>query len=245
MLRISRFSLLRPNILHELRKAGSGLHSAWIGGATLLFCLCVNFAAAEPLGVLIDEKARESIGPAMPARGRFDISVHPGAPEKAVLISAWWRDPSTGRFIANVVTENGDVRRIGGLATLIVSVPVPVRRLMPGDIIGPTDLGEIDLPAARLGAFAILEPSELEGMQVRSLLTEGRPVMIQSVMPPVVVGRGDLVTIRYLDGPLELSAPGRALGDAHRGQEVRIVNLVSNATVAGIASADGIVEVTR
>lgn len=245
MLRSFQPSSWIPDILGDILKISDRLRRTCFWVATLALCLCANLAGADPLGVLIDEKARESIGPAMPSRGRFDISVHPGAPDKAVLISAWWRDPATGRFIANVVTENGDVRRIGGLATLIVSVPVPVRRLMPGDIIGPTDIGEIDLPAARLGAFAILEPSELVGMQVRSLLTEGRPVMVQSVMPPVVVGRGDLVTIRYLDGPLELSAPGRALGDAHRGQEVRIVNLVSNATVAGIASADGIVEVTR
>lgn len=245
MLRSFQLTNRASGILHEIRKISGRLRQTCFAAATLAVGLCASLAGAEPLGVLIDEKARESIGPAMPSRGRFDITVNPGAPDKAVLISAWWRDPATGRFIANVVTENGDVRRIGGLATLLVSVPVPVRRLMPGDIVGPTDIGEIELPAARLGAFAILDPAELVGMQVRSLLTEGRPVMVQSVMPPVVVGRGDLVTIRYLDGPLELSAPGRALGDAHRGQEVRIVNLVSNATVAGIASADGIVEVTR
>ncbi|MGY6704311.1 flagellar basal body P-ring formation chaperone FlgA [Roseinatronobacter sp.] len=181
----------------------------------------------------------------MPARGRFDISIQPGAPEKAVLISAWWMDNSTGRYIANVVTHSGDTRRISGMATLTVSVPVPLRRMMPGDIIDEADLGVIDLPAARIGAYAVTDPTDLLGMQVRSLLTEGRPVMTQSVMEPLVVNRGDLVTIRYLDGALELSSPGRALANAHRGQDVRIVNLVSNATVSGIASADGIVEVSR
>lgn len=221
------------------------MRAACAGVVFLLFVLSATLAGAVPLEVLIDEKARESAGPAMPPRGRFDITIHPGAPDTAVLISAWWIDPATGRFIANVVTERGDVRRVNGMAMLIVSVPVPLRRLMPGDIVSESDLGTIDLPAARLGAFTIMDPAELTGMQVRSLLSEGRPVMVQSVMEPVVVGRGDLVTIRYSDGALELSAPGRALGDAHRGQEVRIVNLVSNATVAGIASADGTVEVRR
>ncbi len=126
-----------------------------------------------------------------------------------------------------------------------LSVPVPVRRLMPGDIVGDTDLRPIDLPSSRIGAFTITDPSELVGMQVRSLLTEGRAVMAQAVMQPLVVGRGSLVSIRYSDGALELSAPGRALGDAHRGQEVRIVNLVSNTAVVAIAIADGIVEVSR
>lgn len=200
---------------------------------------------AAPLVELIEEKARDSAGPAMPPQGRFDISIQSSAPQEALLISAWWIDPATGRFIANAVTESGQVHRINGMATLIVAVPVPVRRLMPGEIVAASDLGMIDLPAGRIGAFAVIDPAELIGMQVRSLLTEGRPVMVQAVMEPLVIGRGSLVTIRYSDGALELSAPGRALGDAHRGQEVRIVNLVSNTAVVGIATADGIVEVTR
>lgn len=221
------------------------IHKGMFGFALLLSVISASMAQAVPISVLVDEKARESVGPAMPARGRFDISVQPGAPEKAVIISAWWMDTATGRYIANVVTHSGETRRISGMATLTVSVPVPLRRMMPGDIIAETDLGVIDLPAARIGAYAVIDPADLMGMQVRSLLTEGRPVMTQSVMEPLVVNRGDLVTIRYLDGALELSSPGRALANAHRGQDVRIVNLVSNATVSGIASADGIVEVSR
>jgi flagella basal body P-ring formation protein FlgA len=212
-----------------------------------LACLATGpaLAGTVPLEQLIEEKARDSAGPGMPPRGRFDISVQSGAPTDALLISAWWNDPATGRFAANVVTDAGDVRRVNGLATLIVPVPVPTRRLMPGDIVSETDLSMIDLPASRIGAFTITDPAELVGMQVRSLLTEGRAVTVQAVMQPLVIGRGSLVSIRYSDGALELSAPGRALGDAHRGQEVRIVNLVSNTALVGIATAEGIVEVRR
>lgn len=228
-----------------IRKKRLCMRRGIFGFALFLSLVSASLARAVPISVLIDEKARESVGPAMPTRGSFDISVQSGAPEKAVIISAWWMDTTTGRYIANVVTHSGDTRRISGMATLTVSVPVPLRRMMPGDIIDETDLGVIDLPAARIGAYAVIDPADLLGMQVRSLLTEGRPVMTQSVMEPLVVNRGDLVTIRYFDGALELSSPGRALANAHRGQDVRIVNLVSNATVSGIASADGIVEVSR
>lgn len=214
-------------------------------GAILLVILTTEMAAAVPLTELIDDKARESAGATMPDHGRFDIVIHAGAPDDAVLISAWWIDPGTGRFIANAVTDAGDLRRISGLATLILPAPVPLRRLMPGDIITESDLGTVDLPAARVGAFTITNIEDLIGQQVRSLLPEGRPIMVQAVMQPLVIGRGDLVTIHYSDGALALSAPGRALADAHHGQDVRIVNLVSNAIVAGIASADGTVRVNR
>ncbi len=221
------------------------LRAAMILSALILHVFATSPGHAAPLIELIEEKARDSAGPALPAQSRFDISIQSSAPQEALLISAWWIDPATGRFIANAVTQMGEVHRINGMATLVVSLPVPLRRLMPGEIVNAADLGTIDLPAGRIGAFAIIDPKELIGMQVRSLLTEGRPVMVQAVMQPLVVGRGSLVTIRYSDGALELSAPGRALGDAHRGQEVRIVNLVSNTAVVGIATAENIVEVIR
>jgi flagellar basal body P-ring formation protein FlgA len=213
--------------------------------ATIMSLLTTVQPWAAPLVELIEEKARDSAGPALPPQARFEITLQSGAPTEAVLISAWWIDPATGRFIANVVTDAGLVHRITGMATQMVAVPVPLRRLMPGEIVSPTDLGQIDLPAARLGAFAIIDPEKLVGMQVRSLLTEGRPVMVQAVMPPLVIGRGSLVTIRFSDGALELSAPGRALGDAHLGQDIRVVNLVSNTAVVGTAIENGIVEVRK
>ena len=242
------------HVIHSMRAAGSALAV----GLTLALSVApalaqtalpppaqAQQATTVPLLELIDEKARDSAGPAIPARARFAIAVQSPAPQEALLISAWWMDPATGRFIANTVTANGQVQRINGMATLIVPVPVPLRRMMPGEIIAAGDLGTIDLPASRIGSFTVIEPDDLIGMQVRSLLTEGRVVAVQAVMQPLVIARGKLVTIRFADGSLELTAPGRALGDAHKGQEVRIVNLVSNTAVMGIATADGIVEVYR
>ena len=82
-------------------------------------------------------------------------------------------------------------------------------------------------------------------VQVRRMLAQGRPVMRQSVMEPLVIGRGDKVNILYDDGRLVVTAPGRALTDAHRGQDVRIVNLVSNNALTAVAREEGLVEVIR
>ncbi len=89
------------------------------------------------------------------------------------------------------------------------------------------------------------EARDLVGMQVKRLLTQGRPVMTQSITKPVIIDRGDRISIRYDDGLLSLSAPGKALDDAHMGQEIRIVNLVSNTSLTGVAVEKGIVEVLR
>ncbi|SDF34283.1 flagellar basal body P-ring formation chaperone FlgA [Limimaricola pyoseonensis] len=202
-------------------------------------------AAAESLAVLVEERARAELGPKLPQRAEFEIGFARGGPDEAELIAEFWIDPASGRFVANAVDAGGGLHRVSGLAAVTVPLPVPLRRLMPGEIVAAEDLVELRLPQARIGAYAVTEPENIVGMQVRRMLPEGRPVMVQSVMQPLVIDRGDQVTIRFSDGPLRLTAPGRALSDAHRGQELRIVNTASNTTLTGIAAAEGIVEVIR
>lgn len=197
---------------------------------------------AEDLSVLVEEKARETFGPTLPDTGEFEITFQ-GEIDEAVMLAGFWMDMGTGQFVTDAVLPDGQTRRIAGLALVTVPVPVPVRNVMPDEILTEADLKVVRLPHGRVGAFAVTDTEDLVGMQVRRVLTQGRPIMTQSVIEPLVIDRGDLVSIRFRDGPLELSAPGRALADAHRGQPVKIVNLVSNASVVGIATEKGLVEV--
>lgn len=200
---------------------------------------------AAPVRDLIEEKARDSFGAELPEAAVFDVSFANHADLDAELLSAFWMDRATGQFLANAVLPDGGLRRLQGLAVLKVSVPVPVRRMLPGEIVTEADLQQIDIAHARLGAFAQTDPAALIGKEVRRVLAQGRPVMAQSVMEPLVITRGEKVSIKYTDGKLALTAPGRALDDAHREQEVRIVNLVSNTLVTGIARSEGLVEIIR
>ncbi|EYD71958.1 flagellar basal body P-ring formation chaperone FlgA [Limimaricola hongkongensis] len=202
-------------------------------------------AAAAPLPLLVEERARDHLGPTLPDRAEFEIGFAGNPPGEAALIAEFWMDPASGRFVANAIDDGGGLHRVSGLASVMVPLPVPNRRLMPGEIVAESDLDELRLPQARLGAYAVIDPEAVIGMQVRRMLPEGRPVMVQSVMQPLVIERGDEVSIHFADGALRLKAPGRALSDAHRGQDVRIVNTSSNTTLTGIATAEGIVEVFR
>jgi flagella basal body P-ring formation protein FlgA len=202
-------------------------------------------ARAERIETLVEEMARDKFGPELPDNARFAITLQNPNHGEAVMLSAFWMDRATSQFLANAVLAGGEVVRIGGLAVPTVAVPVPLRRVLPGEILAAADLRIVELPLARLGAFALTDAEALVGMQVRRLLAPGRPVMVQSVMQPLIIDRGDRISIRYDDGQLSLSAPGRALDDAHRGEEIRVVNLVSNTMLVGIATAEGVVEVLR
>jgi flagellar basal body P-ring formation protein FlgA len=200
-------------------------------------------AFAEKVSDLVIERAEAEFGPEMPVNGRFEVRLPEDMVSIADYITEFWIDRDSGRFIAIVATEDGTLKRINGVAILKVPVPVATRRILPGEIVTTGDLSIIEMPFARVNAFAITNADDLIGMQVRRVLTRGRPVQRQSVIPPIVVARGSRVTIQVKSGSLFLSTWGKALSDAYLGQEVRVVNLESNKTVVGIARSNGIVEV--
>ncbi len=199
-------------------------------------------AQAAPLDQLVAERSELEYGEVLPHNGTFDIRIAEGAPEEGEFIREFWMDPDTGQFIANLVTPTGNIKRIQGLAILNVPVPVVTRRVQPDEIVASSDIRMVDMPWARVHAFAITDYDKLNGMQVRRMLVPGRPVHNQSVIPPIIVSRGERVTIELQYGPLQLTAKGKAISDAHLGQELRVVNLASNKTITAVARADGIVE---
>ena len=213
--------------------------------ATLVTALLAGPASAESVRVLIAEKAEQSWGLEMPPSGHFEITLQDRDPGDAEMISDFWMDRSTGQFLANAVEASGDVRRLAGLALLNVPVPVPTQQILPGAILSGDDFQMVDLPYGQVGAYAVTQLDHLAGMQVRRVLARGRPVMSQSITEPVIISRGDPVSIEYSKGPMSLTAPGKAISDAHADQSVRVVNLVSNKIVEGIAKPDGKVEIQK
>lgn len=200
---------------------------------------------AEDTRLLIEEGARDRLGDQLPDGAGFHITLPQGAPEQAMILSAFWMDKETGQYLANAVSEDGTVTRLAGLAIATMDVPVPLDRMLPGERITAEDLGSVKLPLARVGGFTVTSRDDLIGMEVRRMLTQGRPIMTQSVSLPIIIDRGDRISIRYDDGLMALSAPGKALADAHKGQEVKVVNLASNTSLTGVAVDKGIVEIIR
>jgi flagellar basal body P-ring formation protein FlgA len=209
----------------------------------LLLLLAAAPATAEAPAGLIEELAREAFTLALPGSARIEVRFAEAVPEEVVLISEFRMNPNTGQFIADAVMPDGTTHRLAGLASPLVRVPVPVRALPPGSVLSEADIEEIELHAARVGALATLDISDLIGMQTRQSLSPGRPIMRQAVIPPLIIKRGETVGLRYQNGALSLTVSARAMSDAHAGQPVRVVNLASNALVHAVATGPGRAEV--
>lgn len=213
--------------------------------ACLVLLVTPAWASAIKVTDLVEERALEELGRVMPINGRIDIRMAEGAVSKGEFIKEFWIDSDSGQFIANIVTEYGEIHRVWGMAIMTIKVPVPSRRMLPEEIITASDLAMVELPMQRVGTFAINSVDDLVGQQVRRMLVAGRPVPRQSVVPPVIINRGQKVKIMLNYGGLQLTATGRAMADAHAGQELRVVNLSSNKAIFAVATFPGVVEVDQ
>lgn len=216
------------------------------------FCCAIALVAGqtafsadiETIETLVEEQFLVEWSGALPDGATLRITYSPIV-QDTVALNAFWADPSTGQFVADAFRQDGSLARVSGFAMVMVQVPVPVRQIQPGEILGASDLKTVEIPARRINTFAVTDNDALVGQEVRRLLNAGHPIMAQSIMAPRLVERGEHIRIVFKDGGLNLTATGRALSDAAKGDEVKVVNLSSNQSVVGIATADGTVEVSR
>lgn len=83
------------------------------------------------------------------------------------------------------------------------------------------------------------------GLEARVNLYPGRPIRLSDLGPAALIGRNQIVRMIYRRAGLVILADGRALDRAGAGEEIRIMNLSSRATVHAIVLANGEVEVLR
>jgi flagella basal body P-ring formation protein FlgA len=87
------------------------------------------------------------------------------------------------------------------------------------------------------GNNAIGDP--LLGREVVRTVYAGKPITYENTRAPILVRRNQIVTIKYIKGGLEISATGRALGEAGLNESVTVLNQQSKQTVQGIVQENG------
>lgn len=155
-------------------------------------------------------------------------------------------DPTNKRFRTDLTaqTPHGPhVVQITGRILVKKRVPVLARRLESGSLIQTNDLDWIELPEERITADIITESSQLVGRELRYNTTEGDFLRSRDVMPPRLVQRGSLVTMKIETPFILITAQGKAQQDGAHGETIRILNTQSNRVVEGTVVAPGVVEI--
>ncbi|RZA05112.1 MAG: flagellar basal body P-ring formation protein FlgA [Moraxellaceae bacterium] len=113
---------------------------------------------------------------------------------------------------------------VPALAKVYRSVAVASRTLQRGDIITDSDLTNDvkDVSEFRLG-FA-LTPETIVGKQVKFTVNKGEAFRNSALDAPLVIKRGDAVTMEAAAGEIVVRTNGTAVTDGRIGQQIRVKN---------------------
>lgn len=138
-----------------------------------------------------------------------------------------------------------------GLALAIALAVVPaqiqaatvtaIRTLPAGTIIADGDLAVSSGPDN--DPANIVDPQAAVGLQARTTIYEGRPIVAANLLKPTLVERNSLVTVTYTSDGLSISTEGRALGRGGAGDTVRVLNIASRVTLNATINPDGTLSV--
>ncbi len=183
-------------------------------------------------------------GPANPAVTLQDFAapmVPPGA-TPVITVTRMDFDPATMNFSASLVIDaNGMAPQnlnVSGLAQPSVEAVVASHNLLPGEVVGQSDLVLARLPESQ-ASNAIASADDALGMTVKAGVQAGAAVTLDNLSQPIVVRKGGFVVLD-LDTPgMVLTAQGVALGSGGTGSLIPVLNPASHAVVQAVVTGPG------
>ena len=125
-----------------------------------------------------------------------------------------------------------------------VRVVVPAHDIARGDTIGENDLAFATVDGNALMSGVPTKLDEVKGMQARRVLAAGQPFRSEDVRRPIVVTKGQTVTMQFAAPGVELTAMGRAMSEGGVGDTVTVQNPASYRMVSATVVAPGTVRAT-
>ncbi|HPF78462.1 MAG TPA: flagellar basal body P-ring formation chaperone FlgA [Alphaproteobacteria bacterium] len=130
---------------------------------------------------------------------------------------------------------------VSGMVERMVPVPVLRSNMQNGDIIGENDIKMINVNQKSLQHDIVLDKEDMIGLTPRRLAYAEKFVLEGMLEKPQLVGRGDKVSITYREGPLVLTAKGKALQSGAKGDIVRVTNINSSRSVDALVVGENLV----
>jgi flagella basal body P-ring formation protein FlgA len=125
-----------------------------------------------------------------------------------------------------------------------VRIVVPAHDIARGDTIGEGDLSYATVDGAALMSGVPTKMNEVIGQQARRTLSAGQPFRGDDVRHPIVVAKGQTVTMQFEAPGVELSAMGRAMSEGGVGDTVTVQNPASFRMISAVVIAAGTVRAT-
>ncbi|MBV8060424.1 MAG: flagellar basal body P-ring formation protein FlgA [Alphaproteobacteria bacterium] len=153
-------------------------------------------------------------------------------------------DPVSKRFRCEVATAlSRNALPISGHFAVKRRVPVLAHHMEAGTVVANNDVDWIDVSEERLVGNVITDSDQLVGHELRRPVNDGDIVHVSDVIPPRLVTRGTIVTMKIETPMMVITSQGRSLQDGAMGDTVRVVNTQSNRTIEGTVTGQGTVTI--
>ncbi len=148
----------------------------------------------------------------------------------------------TNWFQATLVAPSRDKpltkKLVTGRIERMTKIPVLRENMNAGTVIGANDIDYIDIPQRSLKSDVALDAKDLVGLTPRRIVNSGMPLNMNDFESPRLVERGEMVTMVFNAGGLELTAQGKAMEHGAKGDRIRVTNTSSNKTVVAEVTND-------
>lgn len=151
--------------------------------------------------------------------------------EASIAITEASFNTSRRTFSATLRTADNALHPIKGVIHPLIDIPVLKLTARRGDTIGQNDVTMLSIRADMLDDNMVIRKDALIGMTPRKIIAAKSPVTIADLEKPVMVKRGELVTMELSRGPIRLSAIAKALENGTEGDIIRLMNIDSKRTI--------------
>jgi flagellar basal body P-ring formation protein FlgA len=145
-------------------------------------------------------------------------------------------EPRGGRVTAYVAADDGEPVRVTGRLRQMIELPVLLRPVSPGEMIAERDVGRITVAADRFLQGYIADAGDVIGKTPRRALRPNEPLRAGDLHVPLVVKRGEIVTLVLETPSLQLTAQGKAIEDGGQGATIRVANVKSGRVIEAVVT---------
>ncbi len=152
-------------------------------------------------------------------------------------------DQGRNKFTATIAAPSADNPiqnfSVQGYGHPVIKVPVLRDNQEHGSRISAHDIDIIKIRESAFSKDTIADINQLIGMTPRRMIAAGRPIRKSDIVAPIIVERGELITLSLASGAMNITTQVKALENGAKGEVIRVVNLSSNKTIQALITSSG------
>lgn len=220
-----------------------------ITGAMPAFAETLNVTESDVSRAVAEEFAEQGLDEELELEffgGKSSFAIE-NAKKAKIMAGGLKYDETQNKFSVRVEIfadgRSAAVSDLQGKYYVLDEARVPSRNINKGETLTEQDLKVVKVRRNRLKPTVLSKKEQLVEKEAKRSLKEGKLINEREVGSRILVRKGDIVTLVYKSGQMQITAKGEALSDGAKNQKIEAENTKSKKKVYGIVTDTDTVEV--